>query len=310
MRPISPELHRRAFLATGLAAMTAGGGAAAAAQPFFKRHGLSIGIQLYTLAPDAAKDLDGTLKAVADVGYRSIELQGLLGRSGAQMRAALDAAGVTCASIHVQGRGQLDGDLAKLSDDLGAIGVKYAVMPSPLISNQQIQAAGGDWRKALTLLTADDWKANADFLNEKAAVLAKSGIKLGYHNHNFEFAPLGSTNGMEILFEKTDPALVTFEIDVGWVAAAGLDPAALLQRYKGRVSLMHVKDIKPETQPNFALKMDPTEVGSGKLPWTTLLPAAYAAGVRGFYVEQEPPFARPRIEAAKISHDFLAGLKA
>ena len=310
MRPISPELHRRAFLAAGLAAMTAGGGASAAAQPFFKRHGLPIGIQLYTLAPDAAKDLEGTLKAVAGVGYTSIELQGLLGRSGAQMRAALDAAGVTCASIHVQGRGQLDGDLAKLADDLGAIGVKYAVMPVPLISNEQIQAAGGDWRKALSLLTADDWKANADFLNEKAAVLAKSGIKLGYHNHNFEFAPLGSTNGMEILFEKTDPALVTFEIDVGWVAAAGLDPAALLQRYKGRVSLMHVKDIKPETQANFALKMDPTEVGSGKLPWTTLLPAAYAAGVRGFYVEQEPPFARPCIEAAKISHDFLAGLKA
>lgn len=305
MRPTSLDLHRRAFLAAGVAAMTAGG--ASAAQPFFKRHALPIGIQLYTLGPDAAKDLDGTLKAVAGIGYRSVELAGLLGRTGAQMKAALDAAGLVCTSAHVQGRGQLDGDLGKLAGDLNAIGVKTAVMPSPYIPDR-LQGKG--LREVLTQLTADDWKMNADFLNEKGAVLAKSGIKVGYHNHNFEFAPLGSTYGMDILIQRTEPKLVTFELDVGWTAAAGVDPAAYLARHKGRFSLMHVKDIKAETQANFALKMDPTEIGSGKLPWKTLLPAAYAAGVRGFYVEQEPPFARPRIEAAKISHDYLAGVTA
>ena len=309
MRQISPALHRRAFLAAGLAALSTAD-ASAAAQPFFKRHGLPIGIQLYTLGPDAAKDLDGTLKAVAGIGYKSVELAGLLGRTGAQMKAALDAAGLVCASAHVQGRGQLDGDLGKLAADLTAIGVKTAVMPVPVISDRLMQAAGGDWRKALGQMTADDWKMNADFLNEKAAVLAKAEIKVGYHNHNFEFAPLGSTNGLEILLKNTDPKLVTFELDVGWTAAAGVDPVAFFSRHKGRFGLMHVKDIKAGTEANFALKMDPTEVGSGKLPWRTLLPAAYAAGVRGFYVEQEPPFARPRIEAAKISHDYLAGVAA
>lgn len=305
MRPISLDLHRRGFLAAGLAAMTAGG--ASAAQPFFKRHGLPIGIQLYTLGPDAAKDLDGTLKAVAGIGYKSVELAGLLGRTGAQMKASLDAAGLVCTSAHVQGRGQLDGDLGKLTGDLTAIGVKTAVMPSPYIPDR-LQGKG--LREVLTQLTADDWKMNADFLNEKAAVLAKSGIKVGYHNHNFEFAPLGSTHGLEIMIQRTDPKLVTFELDVGWVAAAGVDPAAFFAKHKGRFSLMHVKDIKADTKPNFALQMDPTEIGSGKLPWKTLLPAAHAAGVRGFYVEQEPPFARPRIEAAKISYDYLAGVTA
>jgi sugar phosphate isomerase/epimerase len=306
LRTTSLDLHRRGFLAAGLAAMTAGG-ASAAAQPFFKRHGLPIGIQLYTLGPDAAKDLDGTLKAVAGIGYKSIELAGLLGRTGAQMKAALDAAGLVCTSAHVQGRGQLDGDLAKLAGDLTAIGVKTAVMPSPYVPDR-LQGKG--LREVLTQLTADDWKMNADFLTQKAAVLAKSGIKVGYHNHNFEFAPLGSTNGLEIMLANTDPKLVTFELDVGWVAAAGVDPAAFFAKHKGRFTLMHVKDIKADTQPNFELKMDPTEIGSGKLPWKTLLPAAYAAGVRGFYVEQEPPFARPRIEAAKISYDYLAGVTA
>lgn len=311
----SLHLDRRAFLVAGVAAMTAGA-ASATAQPFFKRHALPIGIQLYTLGPDAAKDLDGTLKAVAGMGYRSVELAGLLGRTAAQMKASLDAAGLVSTSAHVQGRGQLDGDLAKLAADLTTLGVKTAVMPTPYIPDrlEQRPASGegiAEWfRRVLAQMTADDWKANADFLMAKARVLGASGIKVGYHNHNFEFAPVGGTTGLEILLANTDPKLVTFELDVGWVAAAGADPAAVLAKHKGRFTMMHVKDIKAGTTPNFALKMDPAEIGSGILPWKTLLPAAYAAGVRGFYVEQEPPFARPRIEAAKISVDYLAGLIA
>ena len=304
MRPISPDLCRRGFLA-GALAMTAAG--ASAAQPFFKRHGLPIGIQLYTVGPDAAKDLDGTLKALSAIGYKSIELHSLLGRTGAQMKAALDGAGVACTSIHVQGRGQLDGDLAKLAGELKTIGVKTAVMPSPYIPDRLV---GKGLREVLTQLTADDYKMNADFLNAKAAGLKAAGIKVGYHNHNFELAPQGATNGLEILLKNTDPALVTFEMDIGWVAAGGADPLALLAKHKGRFSLVHVKDIKASTKTNFALTMDPTEIGSGSLDWKKLLPAAYASGVRGFYVEQEAPFVLPRLEAAKVSHDYLASVQA
>jgi sugar phosphate isomerase/epimerase len=303
--PTPLQFHRRGFLGAGLAALTAGG--AAAAQPFFKRHGLPIGIQLYTLGPEAAKDLDATLKAIAGIGYRSVELHSLLGRTGPQMRTALDGAGLVCTSIHLQGRGQLDGDLAKLADDLKAIGVKTAVMPSPYIPDRLL---GKGLREVLTQLTADDFKMNADFLNTKAAGLKAAGIRVAYHNHNFEFSPLGSTNGLEILLKNTDPALVAFEMDIGWVAAAGADPLALLAKHKGRFTLAHVKDLKASTKPNFALAMDPTEVGAGSLDWKKILPAAYAAGVRGFYVEQEAPFAHPRIESAKIDYDYLASVAA
>lgn len=315
MRPISPQFHRRGFLGAGLASMAAT--AVAAPRPFFKRHGLPIGIQLYTLGPDAAKDLDGTLKAIASIGYKTVELPGLLGRAPADIRAALDRAGLVCLSAHIQGRasgpdGGFDGDLARLADGLATIGVKTAVMPSLYIPERfgtrpaEGEGGGGYLRRIAAGMTADDWKMNADFLNAKGAPLRRAGIGVGYHNHNFEFAPLGDTNGQEILLKNTDPKLVTFEIDVGWVAAAGVDPLALLRRHKGRFTLMHVKDIKATTKPNYALTMDPTEVGSGSLDWAKLLPAAYASGVRGFYVEQEPPFTRPRIEAAKISHDYLA----
>lgn len=316
MRAFSPRLDRRTFLAATAAAMTAA--PALAAQPFFKRTGLPIGIQLYTLGPDAAKDLDGTLKAVADIGYRTVELAGLYGRTPTQMRAALDKAGLQCPSAHIQpkgGEGAFDGDLGKLADSLKTLGVKTAVMPVLNIPDRfggptAADGIGGYLKRVGEGLTADDWKASADFLNAKARALKAAGIKVGHHNHNFEFAPLGSTYGLEILLKNTDPALVTFEMDVGWVAAAGADPLALLKAHKGRFSLMHIKDIKADTQPNYAFKMDPAEIGAGKLPWKTLLPAAYAEGVRGFFVEQEPPFTRPRIEAARISHDYLASVVA
>ena len=115
---------------------------------------------------------------------------------------------------------------------------------------------------------------------------------------------------MELLLKHTDPALVSFEMDVGWVVAAGHDPFALMKAHKGRFIQMHVKDVKATTKPNFAFQQDPTEVGSGIIPWKTLLPAAYAEGVRGFFVEQEPPFERPRIEAAKLCFDYLNAVVA
>lgn len=316
----STGIDRRSLLALiGASAVT--GPAAAATGKFFARHKLPIGIQLYTLGPDATKDLDGTLKAVADIGYRSIELAGLLGRTPAQMRASLDKAGLACTSAHVGGRAtgpdpSLGGDAGKLADMLHTVGAKTVVMPSTYIPDRLEQRPangediGGYLRRVLSQMTAGDWKMNADFLNARGKALKAHGIKVGYHNHNFEFAPVAGTTGLEILLKGTDPSLVTFEMDVGWVAAAGRDPLELFAHHKGRFTMVHVKDILASTKPNFDLRQDPTEIGSGILNWKKLLPAAYASGVRAFYLEQEPPFTKPRIEAAKIGFDYLAGLSA
>ena len=304
------DLSRRGLLAAGAAAFGAAvaGGASAAETAFFQRHNVPVGIQLYSLGPDLAKELDAQLATVAKIGFKSVELAGYLGRTPAELRAAFDKAGLICPSAHISPKGPngFSGDLAKLADELRVIGVKSAIMPIQYIPDR----LGNDLRQAGPQMTADDWKWNADFLNEKAAVLKKAGIISGYHNHNFEFAPLGDTNGMEILLKGTDPSLVTFEMDAGWVTAAGKDPFALLKAHPGRFTQMHVKDIKPTTKANFELKQDPTEVGSGMIDWKKLLPAAYDAGIRGFYYEQEPPFAHARLESAKISYDYLAGVIA
>jgi sugar phosphate isomerase/epimerase len=307
------DLSRRGLVAAGAAAFGAayGGVASAAEKGFFQSRNLPVGIQLYTLGPDLAKELDAQLATIAKIGFKSVELAGYLGRTPAELRAAFDRAGLVCPSAHIAPKSasgpSFSGDLTKLADELHVIGVKSAIMPILYIPDRM---NGADLRQAGAQMTIDDWKWNADFLNEKAAVLKKAGIATGYHNHNFEFAPLGNINGMHILLDGTDPDLVTFEMDVGWVTAAGHHPLNMLKKHPGRFTQMHVKDIKASTEPNFELRQDPTEVGSGKIDWKTLLPAAYAAGVRGFYYEQEAPFAHTRLESAKISFDYLAGVMA
>jgi len=308
--------------AAGLGVMALPGVGLAAAEPFFARTGLPIGLQLYTLAQQAQADLEGTLKAVAAIGFKSIELAGYAGRTPAQLRAAMDAAGLSTPSAHVQvqaqgGESSLDGDLSRLADEAHVLGVKTIVMPifyAPArfeMKPRAGEAFGEMLGRVGAAMTADDWKFNADFLNAKGAVLKTHGLKLAYHNHNVEFSPLEKGgNGYEILLAKTDPATVSFEMDAGWVAAAGQDPFALLKAHPHRFTAMHVKDIKASTKPNFVFVQDPTEVGSGMIDWKRLLPAAHAAGVRDFFVEQEPPFAHSRLESVGISYGYLSTLRA
>ncbi len=307
--------------ATGVFAMLEGTAMAAPKKSFFSRVGLPIGLQLYTLGDEVARDLDATFAKVAALGYRDIELPQLYGRTPADIRAAADRAGLAITSLHLalSTKGFTSGlslasDSAQIADSLGALGATWGVAPIMLFPDNWKAAPGETFQaaigRAMVASGPDIWKRTAALLNEKAAVLKPLGIRTGYHNHNLEFAPLGKTTGWEILLAETDPALISLEVDIGWVAAAGLDPVAFLERHRGRVSHLHVKDLKPGKPANFALSMDPSEVGAGKQDWARILPAALKAGARHFYVEQEPPFAIPRMEAIKRSHDFLAGLKA
>ena len=327
---MTPAINRRSLLvsiaATGALAMIEGTALAAPHKPFFQRVGLPVGLQIYTLGDEAGRDLDATFGQVSAIGYRDIELPSLYGRPPAEVRAAADKAGLAISSLHlaVSPRGQAPGlslasDKTAIADGLAALGAKRAVLPIAPFPDNFRPGPGENIQQAISRAFAaageDIWKRTAALLNERAGALKPLGISLGYHNHNVEFAPLGNssrgkTTGWEILMRETDPALVHFEIDTGWIATAGLDPVEFLRKHRGRVAQLHVKDVAAGNTANFALAMKPAEVGSGTLDWAKILPAAYAAGVRHFYVEQEPPFTIPRVEAARKSHDFLARLHA
>lgn len=308
-------LHRRAFLGAG-ASLALAGGAFAAPKGFFARRRLPIGLQLYTLGSGVGSDLEATLLRVGAIGYGEVELPSYHGRKPAELRAAADKAKVKITSLHIPTKGAgstpgLDWEAARLAADLRILGAEGVVVPmAPMPAGggrpNKGEDSGAFMARIFTSQGPDYWKGLAELLNTRGAALAAEGVKLGYHNHNVEFAPVGETTGWDILVRETDPKLVSFELDVGWVAAAGLDPVAMLRRLSGRVTKLHVKDCLPTTQPNFALKMDPTEIGSGVIDWKRLLPAAYKAGVRHFYVEQEPPFKFERIVSVAKNYAFLS----
>jgi len=314
-----PLPTRRTLLNAGaFASISAATGAMAggAGRPFFARHHLPVGVQLYTLGAALQADLDGTLAGVAKIGFKTLEMAGYLGHAPAQLRAAFDRAGLTCTSSHVQARPlsadpSLAGDVARVAADAHVIGADYVVMPIFYIPDrfEMKPAPGegvGDFLGRLGgQMTADDWKFCADFLNAKGAALKAAGLRFAYHNHNIELRPLGATNGYELLLKHTDPALVDFEMDVGWVTAGGADPLALLRDHPGRFRLMHVKDVTADTQTNYALHQSPTEVGRGVIDWKSILPAAFAAGVTRFFVEQEPPYPGPPIDSVAKSFRYL-----
>jgi sugar phosphate isomerase/epimerase len=314
-------LSRRSFLAAGAGLLVSSSIRAAQARPFFDQTGLPLGLQLYTVREDLKKDFDATLSAISRIGYKTVELAGFFDRSPQVWRQALDRAGLRSPSAHIPARSSgpeasLSGDLAVLADQSHTIGIDTLVCPMINIPERfSLKPAPGEAFGAMlariaTAMTVDDWKWNADFLNDKAAALKRLGLHLAYHNHNFECAPLADSTGFDLLLRGTDPALVSFEMDAGWVVAAGADPVALLKRYPNRFTAMHVKDIKASTRPNFSLQQVPCEVGRGMIDWKTLLTAAHAAGVRQFYVEQEPPFTSPPLEAVAISFNYLHTLVA
>lgn len=290
-------------------------------QTFFQKRNLPIGIQLYTLADMLRENPEAAVSGVAEIGYETVEIPSYLGKTPTDLRALFDANGLRCTAAHVGMRPGtaeepgLFGDIDKLSADMHLLGVTNVYAPSMMIpAGIGISPREGEGyafiSRVAQAMGEEHWKRMAGQLNDIGRKLAANDIAFGYHNHNYEFAPVGDGTGFDMLLAETDPELVSFELDVGWAAAAGYDPATLFTRDRGRYSAIHMKDIQPSTEPNLALKMNPTEVGSGALQWETLLPAAYDAGVRHFFLEQEPPFTMPRIEAARTGYNFLKTLEA
>ncbi len=303
------HLDRRRLLFALAAASTATAIPAAARtrRTFFERIGRPLGLQVYTLGPDAGKDVDATFASIAAIGYREIELTGLLGRPPAQIAAAAARAGLAIVSLHVPLLAvggpmamTLNSDPGRLADTMGALGARWAVAPIALIPTNFRPAAGEAMGAAIARTVAaagaDIWKQTAEQLNKAASSLSAHGIKVGYHNHNIEFRPIGETSGWNILLEECDPRLVSF--------------VRVLRRLHGRVRLLHVKDVAAGNSQSYEISMQPAEVGAGTIDWARVLPAAQKAGVQHYLVEQEPPFTIPRIEAAERSHRFLSQLRA
>lgn len=254
-----------------------------------------IGLQLYTVGQQLKEDFDGTLKKVAAIGYRVVETAGFFGKKPAEAKKALDDAGLKCLSLHIWSPGGIQ-ETIPYAKELGA---KY-VISSATFPHQHAQDS----------LTLEDYKALAEHCNQLGQDAKAAGLQFGYHNHNFEFKPLAGGIGYEELLKSTDPSLVKFELDCGWMAAAGHDPAEYLAKYPDSYRLLHIKDFKPTPQPSYSLAKDarpaPAELGRGHIDYKPIFAAAAKSQVEQYFVEQEPPFVEmPALEAIKVDYDYL-----
>jgi sugar phosphate isomerase/epimerase len=269
--------------------------------------GKPIGLQLYTVGAELGKDYDGTLRQIATIGYTEVETGVSSKRKAADVKKSLQDAGLGCQAIHMS-----FGGMEEAIPYAKEIGARYVIssvtlpkVPEPGKFNMK------EFMTQLSALTLDDFKKIAARCNEMGEQAKKAGLQFGYHNHNFEFKPLaGGEIGYDVVLRETDPSLVKFELDCGWMVAAGHDPVAYLTKYPNRYRLLHIKDFHPTAVPSTGLdesvRPKPAELGRGHIDYKPIFAAAKKSEVELYYVEQEPPFTTtPAMEAIKIDYDYL-----
>jgi sugar phosphate isomerase/epimerase len=302
---------RREFLIQSGAALTAA--AVVTGNPFRLNAdplGHPVGIQLYTVKDELAKDYDGTLAKVAAAGYKEVELAGFFDKKPAEIKASLDKAGLHCGSVHIPAPDKA----AEAMEYAKGIGAKY-VVSSVLLPKRFTQAPGKvDWDAVVVMLksmTLEDYKGVSEQCNELGQQAKTMGLQFAYHNHNIEFKPFPGGIGYDVLLNSTDPELVKFELDCGWMSSAGFKPATYIAKYPDRYRMLHIKDFKLTSKPSYGMwppeSPEPTELGRGTIDYKPIFAAAKKAGkIDWYYVEQEPPYNdMPVLEAIKVDYEYL-----
>lgn len=244
---------------------------------------LPIAVQMYTLRN--AGSLDRQLKIVHDAGVHAVETVGTQNTSAVELKQLLDRYAIKAISSHVP--------LADLRKDLDgvmafnrSIGNTTLVVPYLDTKDRPTDAAG--------------WTALGQELGRIAKQVRAKGMRLAYHNHDFELVDFNGRTGLELLFAAAGPGLQS-ELDLAWVARSGHDPVLMLGKLRGHVFAVHAKDNAPkgqaEDEGGFAA------VGQGVLDWNAILPAAAAAGVHWYIVEHDQP--RDPAKVIRTGADYL-----
>ena len=270
---------RRTFLSTALAtgAAVALPATATASASGHRRRRVpkeSISIQLYTLRGIMGDDPEPVLSALADIGYRKVELAGTYGRGAAEFAAVLRRCGLRATSSHVG----IDGDLDQVIADARTLGHKYVVVP---------------W---VNYATAAEWRAFTVRLEAAGEVLRRAGLSLGYHNHAHEFAEVEGVRPFDVITAGTTRRNVHLELDLYWAVAGGVDPVAVHRANFPRVRQFHVKDRAADG--SFA------DLGTGTIDFAAIF---RAANVAEYIVENDQP--RDALVTAQVGYDYLVNLR-
>ena len=238
-----------------------------------------IGIQLYTLRNEIKKDTAGTIKAVAEAGYKQVEPYGF--PNADEMIQASKDNGMSVQSSHFDWDSVVNPDkpgvkpFGEILDKANEHGLTHLVIPYLADKNRK---------------TLDDYKTLCERCNKGAEQAKKAGIQLAYHNHAFEFKPMdGGKTGYDVMMKEFSPDM-QFEVDVFWVQVGGKDPVEMIRKLSGRVSQLHLKDLnKSVTTPSYGgvPKEGFEELGDGVIEMEPIIKVAAEANVKICHVEQD-----------------------
>ena len=294
--------------------VAAAGTAAAAAPAWLRAHAAEaattgvldrLGVALYTVRDQMRTDTPGTLKAIADLGYRYIE-----GGLRPSLAEAAKAAGLQQKSAYaptylVTGNRQAwaggepllaeDYTWQNAVDEAKARGLEYLV----IVYLQRAERGGLDVYRDL-----------AKRLAKAGETCRKAGLGLAYHPHSFEFEPMGGARPIDVLLGDTPRDLLGLELDTFWSSIGGVDPVTMVEKYAGRVPLVHLKDKARGTAVQYDEAKVPREafkeIGAGEVDYKRFFAAAEKAGVKYYYVEQDHTVGSTPLESLKVSRQAIA----
>ncbi len=255
-----------------------------------------VAFQLYTVREDLAKDFVGTLKSVAAIGYRAVELvdyYGTYGLSSSDLKGLLADLSLTPMGIHIrtQSLDERFDEAVGYYQDAGVSEFIVPGLPRECYADPEGFRRGGAW------------------LQQVAGRILERGVGLSYHNHHHDFKRYGDQFGLDLIFGDSKPEDIGLEADVYWISYAGCDPAAIIQKYANRCRFVHLKDrpagvdltVEHENEDHSRMF---AEVGEGVIDWPAVFAAAEATPARWYVVEQDASL-RPSLESAAISFRHL-----
>jgi sugar phosphate isomerase/epimerase len=242
-----------------------------------------VGLQLYSLRDQFAKDVPGTLDEVQRFGFKYAELAGTYSLTPDQFKKELAQRGIEPIGAHFPYE-EYQKDPEAVARQAKELGLKYA---------------GCAWIPHQGDFNEKTCREAIETFNKAGAALAKQGLRFFYHVHGYEFQPFGDGTLLDLLIKETDPKVVAYEMDIFWIVFPNQDPVKLFEKYGERWELVHLKDMKKETQTGALTGgtdvRNDAALGAGKMDLPAILRAAKKAGVKWYFIEDESPWSEQQL---------------